>query len=315
MKIKPSTLLALFLICSLILMFIPESYKATNDNTILVNNEEASYTSIQNAIDSASNGDIVTVSNGTYYGTVIINKAITLIGANKNTTIINADGKENAIDISASYVTITGFTIVNCGPDKGAAILINSSHNNISSCIITNNSHHGIYLSPSSSNNTIYDNIIADNVGKGITASSSKNNFISKNTITNNECGICPCASENNTITCNIVENNTYGLFMCSTANNNIIYHNDIINNRGQQTFDINNNIWYNATLQEGNYWSDYTGNDNNTDNIGDTPYNVFGGENKDAYPLMKPYNTINHENNTTNDNNTGQNNTSINQT
>ena len=39
----------------------------------------------------------------------------------------------------------------------------------------------------------------------------------------------------------------------------------------------------------EGNYWFDYTGEDINNDGIGDTRYDIPGGENQDYYPLLKP--------------------------
>ncbi|MDD3792425.1 MAG: hypothetical protein PHY74_04775, partial [Candidatus Bathyarchaeota archaeon] len=38
---------------------------------------------------------------------------------------------------------------------------------------------------------------------------------------------------------------------------------------------------------KEGNYWSDYTGTDDNTDGIGDTPY-IIDALNQDRYPLMQ---------------------------
>lgn len=47
-------------------------------------------------------------------------------------------------------------------------------------------------------------------------------------------------------------------------------------------------NSWDNG--EEGNYWSDYTGEDLDGNEIGDTPYLIPDkGKATDNYPLMKP--------------------------
>jgi parallel beta-helix repeat protein len=83
---------------------------------------------------------------------------------------------------------------------------------------------------------------------------------------------------------CNIKENECG--FLISIGENNSIYHNSFIDNE-IQAYDSNINYWFSTNMFEGNYWSDYTGEDNNGDGIGDTPYYIPGGDNTDLYPLM----------------------------
>lgn len=73
---------------------------------------EGNYSRIQDAIDNASNGDMVFVydDSSPYYEQVIINKIITLIGENKETTIIYGN-----IQFLTDGVTITGFSIYTGG--------------------------------------------------------------------------------------------------------------------------------------------------------------------------------------------------------
>ena len=59
--------------------------------------------------------------------------------------------------------------------------------------------------------------------------------------------------------------------------------------NNTQDAHDNCSNFW-NSTSERGNYWDNYTGVDEDEDGIGDTPYNISGGDNKDYYPLMKPW-------------------------
>jgi len=70
---------------------------------------------------------------------------------------------------------------------------------------------------------------------------------------------------------------------------NNTIFKNNLIGNN-QNAFSGKGNIWYNVKTNEGNYWDDYTGTDDNGDSIGDAPYNIFNGDEQDLYPLMNPF-------------------------
>ena len=86
----------------------------------------------------------------------------------------------------------------------------------------------------------------------------------------------------------NIISNFSFGIYIGNYTNNSF-YHNNFINNN-QNTYDVGNNTWFNNNLNQGNYWDDYEGLDKNNDGIGDKPYEIPGGNNKDNFPLMMPY-------------------------
>lgn len=117
------------------------------------------YTSINNAINAATDGHTVYVYSGTYSETLDIEKPILLIGENKYTTII--DGEEHqTIYIDADNVHITGFTIKNRGQG------IDNCGNNVTIAgnIFSENTDEGIFLISSNNvkieNNTFYENSI-----------------------------------------------------------------------------------------------------------------------------------------------------------
>ena len=87
-------------------------------------------------------------------------------------------------------------------------------------------------------------------------------------------------------ISLNSIQNCSYGIYLWNSTNN-LIFHNIFINN-DQNSFDNSENFWDDGI--DGNYWDDYIGLDDNNDGIGDTPYDIFGGDLKDNKPLMKPY-------------------------
>ena len=275
--------------------------------------------SIQEVIDSTSENDTIYVSKGTYFENIKITKPITLIGEDKNTTIINGNGSGIVINISADYVKISGFTITNGGSLSGlnadAGIKIASNFNIISDCNISLNKYYGIYLfaNPNTPNaiynntikfNTFYNNkygiytsytktsnissnTYTNNTDYGIYLNSRSNdNLISDNKLTDNNYGIRIKGSEKNTVMKNLIMNNKYGLYFCCGAKNNIAYYNVFINNTDYNAKDDPINIWYNGTV--GNYWDDYNGTDADGDGIGDTPY-IISTSKEDRFPLIKP--------------------------
>lgn len=136
--------------------------------------------------------------------------------------------------------------------------------------------------------NTIQKNTIYSNGWNGIHLMNGNNNHILENDLTLNLFnGIHIGESHDNLIARNTIsENKEEGIMILfDTAKNNRIYHNNIINDNA---YDNANNQWDNGDAG-GNYWSYYTGIDENNDGFGDIPYVIPGINNKDNYPFMHP--------------------------
>ncbi|MEA3324686.1 MAG: S-layer protein domain-containing protein [Euryarchaeota archaeon] len=120
----------------------------------------------------------------------------------------------------------------------------------------------------------------------GIRLDYSDNNIVTNNEISLCNCGIRLQSSGNNILTANTASDNNCGISLWE-ASNNTIYHNNLLDNT-QNAHDERTNQWDSGS--EGNYYSDYTGTDNNTDGIGDTPHPIPGGSSTDRFPLMQPW-------------------------
>jgi len=308
---------------------VKQSTKAILDGNILYvgGSGPGNYSTIQSAINAANHGDTVFVydDSSPYYEQVSVNKAINLIGEDKNTTVIESNEPWGVIWIGWMGVNVSGFTI-RLGippPDYSycGIALWQGETCNISGNIITN-TYYGISLDHTALAR-IYDNIITDNTC-GIYAFSSSKNYIYQNNISKNEYGILlSFRGSHYFIYENIIWDNEIGISISTVedASDNYIFLNNILYNqeglliRGRYSdppednhIYQNNfigNIQYNARITGlpglnywddkgvGNYWDDYTGEDNDGNGIGDTSYiieQVFWGKNKDNYPLMESY-------------------------
>jgi parallel beta-helix repeat protein len=217
------------------------------------------YSNIQSAINNANESDTIYIHSGTYSETIIVNKTLILSGEGSSSTTISGSG-DHTIKVTSNNVVISGLKIQNTMESHYSVFL-----DTVSDCEVSNNhiknGGHGIYLKSSNSNDII-DNIIENN-NVGIYLSNSDSNLIKDNDVKNN---------------------NANGIFANSQSTGNTIYLNDFSDNMDTNAKDYGTNNWdYN---EQGNYWDDYNGVDENNDDIGDSPYIISGGSNQDNYPL-----------------------------
>jgi len=268
----------------------------------------ADFPTIQGAINAASSGDTIFVKAGTYFEHLTVDKKVSIIGENRTSTIVdgivggNKSGR--VFYVSANSVVIKEFTIKN--GDKGVYFYRSNSSAVMQSNVIENVE---AVLIRYSRNSTVYGNIIANNIQRGILVTNSRDFSVNNNSVYGNGWyGI----HANDSINGLIVQNNAYengfdgigihdgcrnvtivgnyvkdnsplGIWV-EAAYDNFIYHNNFIDNNKQVGLANSANHWDNGV--EGNYWSNYTGFDNNHDGVGDTPH-VLDGSNQDNCPLM----------------------------
>jgi len=167
---------ALVFIGALASVFNIQSVNA-EPTTIIVPDD---YSTIQKAINNANTGDTVFVKKGTYLENLVVNKTISVIGEEKETTIIDGNKTKDAFHITAHQVAIINFTIRNA---RYGIFIDRAAGNTIFNNIIASNSQ-GISLQYSSWNN-INRNYLFNNSG-AIYVSSSANNILRNNNLTNN---------------------------------------------------------------------------------------------------------------------------------
>ncbi|MGD9131158.1 MAG: right-handed parallel beta-helix repeat-containing protein [Candidatus Bathyarchaeota archaeon] len=171
------------------------------------------YATIQEAVDNAPEGGTVFVRSGSYSERVIVNKPLSLIGEDPETTDISIwifGRSYGAIEVLAEDVTISGFTI----KDTMSGIVIKGGVSPPSRCKIignniVNNSRWGIFCTSlvEQENHIISGNNISGN-GDGMYVN-GPNSVISGNNITGNRLrGVLTDSGRNITFSGNNISNN-----------------------------------------------------------------------------------------------------------
>jgi parallel beta-helix repeat protein len=234
-------ILALLLMCMLTLSVRLQIAKA-QPSTITVPDD---YPTIQEAINNANDGDTVFVKSGVYQQlnydnttpvSIVINKSISLIGQDEETTIISGvsappppqplpPGFNHIIIINADNVTIKGFTIQNgffgCWV-FGSGCLISDSK-------FINNDE-GVSLE--AGGNTVSDCFFNGSTSCGIVIFESSNNALTSNVVQKASFGgINVYSGSSNTIVGNEISDGAdFGIILDMFSANNTVANNEITN-------------------------------------------------------------------------------------
>jgi len=163
--------------------------------------------------------------------------------------------------------------------DVGYVAIVNSTNITVKDVELTSN-WQGVSLV--NTKHSLVENVSVLGNDEGIVLRMSNENTIMMNHLVAADLHAIYCLSSyNNTFTGNTVSNGTRGVVM-QHSNGNTIYHSNFINNQEQLRQLNSSNIWDNG--KEGNYWSNYQGEDLDGDGIGDTSTPHLG---VDHYPLI----------------------------
>jgi parallel beta-helix repeat protein len=312
-KRRLSAIILLLIMVSLVAGLNNVGKVKADSRTIIVPTD---YLSIQDAINNAVDGATIYIRKGSYVENPVVNKSVSLIGEDRDATIIDVTA---GLKVQKDNVTITSLTIF----DGWQGITISANNSKISGNKITN-TQYGIVLF-NSQNSIITENILQSiGLSAAIQLSYSNNNLLKNNYIDSCTEGIqLRAGSSNNMVTENIITNcqDVAVRFLAEYSppgwhnpNGNTIMRNNISNSGcgttvyGSSNNKISNNNYVNNTVQfsanedyyltwggsrsintiERNYWSDYNGTDANNDGIGDTPY-LIDAYNQDNSPITLP--------------------------
>jgi len=295
-------------IISLLLFFSTLSLIAFN-----VSSEETSvqFSQLQEIINNAEEGSTIYLKKTTYHGVTKVNKSLTLIGEG---VFLDANGWQVALIISASNVTVEGFTILNASryekgspPSElselwlnpaimGAGICVYRARNaTISNVAITNCyagigfTHSGHAIINSTVSKTFWGVLLyrsyADIFNCVIKDNTFVHTFPNGNVAGTGGGGIWLDHYSQMNLTYSTLQNTNWAITILPDACYNWVNRNNFVNNT--------HNVFIHPSVEmkiadwDGNFWSDYNGTDLDLNGVGDTAY-IIDKYNQDNFPLME---------------------------
>lgn len=220
--------------------------------TIVDDDGEGEFTTVQDAINVSSDGDVIHVWDGWYRENIVIDKPISVIG-NFTRTKLECRNDSDAISIIADNITLTNVEIENDRDyQNNSGIVIEANYTSISNVMIRffsygmfiNNSYFGeiehCRVSHSrldgiklvrSSYFTLLFNDCDHNDNSGISLYMSSWNNITYNACSNSFWGIGTYISTEIILTNNDCKDNTYGIHLGWWSNDCIVKNNDCRSN------------------------------------------------------------------------------------
>jgi len=174
---------------------------ATDDDTgdddvhepgcITVNGEVPGFAHLQDAIDHAVDGDVISVCPGTYAGSIVVEESLILVGEDAATTIIEGAVNEMSVTIrDTTDVSISGFTVLGT---RNAVVVEGCERVTLQDLVISDSGQYGLQfdqsevtvsrctidghpfagLSAAASTIAVEDCTFTDNIGYGLRLSAS----------------------------------------------------------------------------------------------------------------------------------------------
>jgi parallel beta-helix repeat protein len=222
-----------------------------------------------------------------------------IYGANRN----NASGLCIDRGVANCYIANNRMGMDNMHTNDYGIII----HASIKNTLIHNhciaNEKHGIWMQTAFMNRLV-SNACFQNKGTGMYVTDSLLNHFTRNICENNgHDGIHLIKSSRNDMQFNVfATNDNIGLFMDENSFINQIYLNDFVLNQKHNVFSQGVNQWTSETKKTyqysnniltnhmGNYYGDFSGQDNDHNGLIDTPFIDNGMDHADAHALIRPY-------------------------
>ena len=262
----------------------------TSTDPYIISGWEFSSTALANGISVASTTKYFKITNCVFGGTNTIGIGIALQNVG-NATIESNTFTSLATGLALQTITDSQISLNTFTSDATAVALQNSGNVKFFKNTITTGAH-GLSVQ-GTTGSKFYENTFTTMAQAIAMNGQVSGNEFYKNSIKGGTDGMSINEASNNKFYENLLQDITgNAITVGSGSTGNKFYKNDFIHNNPtgkQATSSSSADTWYDTTNNKGNYWSDWTSPDANTDGVVDLPYALAGAAATDNYPVTAP--------------------------